>query len=70
MLTELIGIIASIFVLVCFTFDDEKKIRIFDGIGAFLYIIYGVLIGSVANIFLNTVLVGIQIYKLCKLAKR
>ena len=66
---ELIGIIASLFVLVCFTFDDEKKIRIFDGVGALLYVVYGILIGSISNVFMNTVLVGIQIYKLYKLKR-
>lgn len=69
-MVEILGIIASLFILVCFTFNDEKFIRIFDGIGAFLYLVYGILIGSFSNIFLNTILIGIQIYKIVKLEKK
>lgn len=66
---EILGILASLFVLACFLFDNPKSIRILDMIGASLYVIYGILIGSISNIFLNAALVVIQIIKLRKLYK-
>lgn len=50
--------------------NDEKHIRVIDGIGAILFVIYGILIGSFSVAFLNGTLVGIQIYKLRKLKQK
>ncbi|MCR5171469.1 MAG: YgjV family protein [Treponema sp.] len=69
MLIEILGIVASLFVISAFLFKDIKIIRILDGIGALLYVIYGVLIQSYANILLNVVLVLVQVYHLTKLRK-
>ena len=66
---ELLGIIASLFVISAFLFKNVKVIRILDGIGALLYVIYGILIHSYANILLNIVLIIVQIYHLCRLKK-
>lgn len=66
-MVELLGIIASLFVISAFLFKNVKIIRILDGIGALLYVIYGVLIHSYANILLNIVLIIVQIYHLSKL---
>ena len=70
MIVESIGIIASLFVLACFMCSEEKKMRLFDIVGAFLYVVYGVLKGSFANVFMNTVLICIHIYKFYKLTKK
>ena len=67
---EVLGIIASLFVISAFIFKNVTVIRILDGIGAILYIIYGILIHSYANILLNSVLVAVQIYHLYKLSKK
>ena len=48
---------------------DFDLIRILDGIGALLYVFYGVLIHSYANILLNVVLVAVQVYHLTKLRR-
>lgn len=69
MLTEILGIVASLFVISAFLFKDIKIIRILDGIGALLYVFYGVLIHSYANILLNVVLVAVQVYHLTKLRR-
>lgn len=66
---ELLGIVASLFIILAFLFKDVKIIRILDTIGAILYIIYGVLIHSYANILLNGVLILIQVYRLIELKK-
>ena len=66
---EVLGIVASLFIICAFLFKDVKIIRILDTIGAILYVVYGVLIHSYANILLNTVLIIIQLYRLHELKK-
>ena len=67
MVVEILGIIASLFVISAFLFKNVKIIRILDAVGALLYVIYGFLIHSYANILLNVVLIAVQIYHLSKL---
>lgn len=70
MFVEIIGIVASLFVISAFLFKNVKIIRLLDAVGALLYVIYGILIHSYANILLNTVLIAVQIYHLYKLNKK
>lgn len=70
MIVEMLGIIASLFVISAFLSKNVKVIRLLDAVGALLYVIYGILIHSYANILLNTVLIAVQIYHLCKLNKK
>lgn len=69
MLNEIIGITATVIILIAFLMKGEKKIRIIDSIGAFVFIIYGILIGSVSNILLNSALLIINVYNIYKLNK-
>lgn len=69
MLVEILGIVASSFVISAFLFKNVKVIRLLDAVGALLYVIYGILIHSYANVLLNTVLIAVQIYHLYKLNK-
>lgn len=64
---EIIGILGTLFILIAFSFNGELKIRIFDLIGAILFVIYGVMIHSFSTILLNGILIIIQIYKVFKL---
>ena len=64
---EIIGLSATVFVLIAFLMRGERKIRIFDLIGAILFVAYGIKIGSMITVLLNTVLLGIQIFKICTL---
>lgn len=64
---EWFGIIGSIAIIIAFTFKDEKKIRIADTIGAGLFVVYGVIIHSISNILLNSILIVIQIANLYRL---
>lgn len=66
---EIIGLAGTAFIVVCFLFDDPKRIRIFDAVGAMLFILYGFLIGSVSNVVLNSILLLIQCFKLANLRK-
>lgn len=67
---EWIGILGSIAIIIAFTFKDTRKIRIADAIGAALFIVYGVLIGSFSNVLLNAVLIGVQVWRLATDGKR
>lgn len=67
---EILGIIASCFVLSSFLTNNIKKVRIVNIVGAILYIIYGCYINSISNIILNSVLVIVHIYNLYKLERR
>ena len=70
MFVEILGIVASLFVISAFLFKNVKIIRLLDAVGALLYVVYGILIHSYANILLNTVLIAVQIYHLHKLNKK
>lgn len=67
---EIIGIFATLFIIVAFLSDDEFQIRAFDLIGALLFIVYGLTIKSFSTILLNFVLTIIQIYKLYNLRRK
>ena len=60
---ELISWIATFFVLISFLFDG-RTLRILNGIGAGLWLIWGISMGEGSIIFLNGVIIGIQAYKL------
>lgn len=63
---EILGTIASIFVLISFLMKGERNIRLINIIGAFIFIIYGILINAFSIWFLNGVLLIIHIIKLIK----
>lgn len=68
-LVEVIGIIATIAIIIAFTTKGELKIRVIDTIGAVIFVVYGVLIQSLSVILLNVVLIGIQLYHINRLKK-
>ena len=69
MWVEAVGLIGTGFIVLCFTFDDQEKIRVFDTVGAVLFIVYGLLIGALSNVVLNGILVAINCYKVAKIRK-
>lgn len=64
---EILGWVATLIIIVSFLVNDIKTLRTFSLIGAILWIIYGFVIQSSSIVFLNLVIVGIQIYKLYKI---
>ena len=66
---EIIGIVATLFVLLSFLFTAEKRIRQINIIGAILFVIYGVIIGALSVYILNGALILIHIFKLYKQRK-
>ena len=65
---ELIGLLATLFVLVSFLQKSEVGIRKFNIIGASLFIIYGILISSISVWLLNAILLGVHIKRLKELS--
>ena len=65
-MVEILGIIATLFVLAAFMLNDVKQIRIVNLIGAILFVVYGILIHSLSVSLLNGILIIIHLYKLIK----
>jgi hypothetical protein len=65
MITEILVIIAGLFIIAALIFKDLKLIMALD----ILFIVYGILIGSIQTIILYTFLNGIKIYSISKLKK-
>jgi len=63
---EILGIIATLFVLLSFTFTSEKRIRQINIVGAVLFVVYGIIIVAHSVYILNGALILIHIYKLYK----
>jgi hypothetical protein len=61
---ELIGILATLFVLASFAVNDLKLVRIINIVGAALFVVYGILIGAFSTWLLNALLIEIHIYYL------
>lgn len=64
---EILGWVATLVIIVSFLVNDIKTLRTFSLIGAILWVIYGFVIQSSSIVFLNLVIVGIQVYKLYKI---
>lgn len=67
--SEIIGIIATVFVLLSFIQKGELRIRALNIIGAILFVVYGVIIGAFSTWLLNGILIIIHLYKLNKLRR-
>lgn len=63
---ELIGIAGTILILIAFSCNTERQIRIFDAAGAVLFVVYGILTRTWSTAVLNALLIVIQIVKLRK----
>lgn len=69
MLTELIGLAASLLAFASMTFKDIKFVRIFNSVGCILFFIYGVQINSISIILLNVGCIVVNIYHLYRIYK-
>ena len=61
---EFIGLLGTIFVLLSFIQNDEKKIRKINILGAVLFVCYGLITKTYSTAFLNLCLCIIHIIKL------
>lgn len=65
-MVEVLGLTATLIVLISFCFKKEKLIRIINAIGAFIFVIYGLLLPSISTSILNGALIIIHIFNLLK----
>lgn len=68
-MVEVIGVLASCFVLLSFSFRKATIIRAVNIIGAILFVIYGLLLNAFSVWLLNGALIIIHIYYLIKSTK-
>ena len=61
---EIIGIIATLCVIVSFTQRELVKIRLINVIGAVIFVVYGFLIDSYSITILNGILIFIHLYNI------
>ena len=64
---ELIGYTASILIAVSLMMSAVVRLRVVNMIGAFLFAVYGILIGSIPVLAMNGLIVFINIYHLLKI---
>lgn len=69
-MNEIIGLVASCFILLSFLLKGEKKIRLVNSIGCIAFIIYGILIDALSVWLLNAVTLIVQIVKVIQLSKQ
>lgn len=65
-MVEVIGILATVFIVAGFAFKDEKTIRIVNMIGAVFFVIYGISISALSVWLSNGILILIHIYHLSR----
>ena len=58
---EIIGIIATLFVLASFLVNNIRKVRLINIVGAALFVVYGMAIGAFSTWLLNGLLIVIHI---------
>jgi hypothetical protein len=60
---ELVGYFASAIIVLSFlAFNDLRKIRLGNLVGALIFVVYGILINRIPIVVLNAFIVFIQIY--------
>ena len=66
---EIIAYIASSFILVSFTLKDQLRLRIFNSIGALIFIYYSLYKNDYPVVFINTSIVVINLFYIIKNTK-
>ena len=61
---EIIGVLASILVLISFAMKNERSIRKINILGAVTFVIYGLTINAFSIWVLNLILILIHLYRL------
>lgn len=66
-LTEWVGYLASVLVLISFTMKSVNKLRVVNSTGALMFVVYGVMLQiSWPIIITNGAIIGINLYYLLK----
>lgn len=64
---EVIGMLATLFILISLMQNDEKFLRFLNMIGSSLFVIYGLRIGAWSVWILNGICTCVNFYKLVKI---
>jgi hypothetical protein len=67
---EIVGWSATAFVIFSFLINNMLWLRTVNLVGAFLWLLYGIIDVSYSIIFLNVVIVSIQIFKIIGLLQK
>lgn len=67
---EVLGIIGMVLILIGFLSHKEKTIRIFDMLGAILFVLYGALTSTYSTLALNAILILINFIKLFSIPEK
>ena len=67
---EYLGFLATLMVVISFMFQHVVLIRMVNGFGSLLFVVYGFLIHSPSVALLNTIVMCIQVVQLVRLRKR
>lgn len=62
--TEIVGYLASFFVLLSFFNKDLRKLRLVNSVGCILFVVYGILLGSIPIIITNVAILLVNGYYL------
>lgn len=63
---EMLGVLATIFILIAFTQTSTKRIRIINSVGSIMFVVYGLCIHAFSVWLLNGLCIIINMYKLYK----
>ena len=63
-MTEFVGIIASILIVVSFVFDGERSIRWANMLGSIVFVAYGIMAHAWSTATCNAALILVNTYKL------
>lgn len=66
---EILGLIATILIVVSMCFKNIKIIRFINLIGSICFVIYGIAIGALYTWVANVIMIFVQIYYLIKIYK-
>jgi hypothetical protein len=66
---EIIGWIATVFIIISFLQKDIIKLRLFSLVGAILWTLYGLIGQSWSIVFLNIMITLIQVFWIAKLIR-
>jgi hypothetical protein len=66
---EIIGWIATVFIIISFLQKDIIKLRLFSLVGAILWTLYGLIGQSWSIVFLNAMIILIQVFWIVKLIR-
>ena len=67
---EIVGWIATFVVIGSFLINDMLRLRSVNLVGATLWLIYGIIAGSFSIMFLNIVVMCIQVFKIRQLMNK